>query len=126
MILEVIGVLFFALGTFFVLVASVGMVRFPDPLMRLHASTKAGTLGAAFVASGTMCFYPTLSIAARGTALILFLLLTAPVAAHMIGRASYYGGEELNVHLWDGTVIDQMQEALWPKDGPSSGSSPAG
>lgn len=127
MILETIGVILFALGTFFVLVAGVGMVRFPDALMRLHASTKAGTLGAAFVVSGVMCFYPTLSIAARGTALILFLLLTAPVAAHMIGRASYYGGEEFNVHLWEGTVIDQMREALWPTDGSGSSSeSPAG
>lgn len=128
MLLDVVGVVFFVLGTFFVVVAGVGMVRFPDPLMRLHASTKAGTLGAAFVASGVMCFYPTLSVAARGTALILFLLLTAPVAAHMIGRAAYYGGTSFNVHLWEGTVIDQMQEALWPADGSGAppDSSPSG
>lgn len=113
MILEVLGVTFCVVGTLFVLVAGLGMVRFPDPLMRLHASTKAGTLGVAFVASGMMCFYPSLSISARATALIVFLLLTAPVAAHMIGRASYYGGAHLNVRLWEGTVVDQMEERLW-------------
>ncbi|MFO8100119.1 MAG: monovalent cation/H(+) antiporter subunit G [Salinibacter sp.] len=123
MILDVVGVALSVVGTLFVVVAGVGMLRFPDPLMRLHASTKAGTLGVAFIVSGMMCFYPSLSIATRGTALIVFLLLTAPVAAHMIGRASYYGGTSMNVTLWEGTIVDQMKEALGPGEGgaPSAG-----
>ncbi|MFP4229358.1 MAG: monovalent cation/H(+) antiporter subunit G [Salinivenus sp.] len=117
MILDVLGVVLFGLGTLFVVVSGLGMLRFPDPLMRLHASTKAGTLGVAFIVSGMMCFYPSLSTATRGTALIVFLLLTAPVAAHMIGRASYYGGASMNVSLWEGTIIDEMQESLGPGEG---------
>lgn len=109
MILQGVGIALIVMGTFFIVVAGVGMVRFPDAFMRLHASTKAGTLGVSLTVSGTMCFYPTLSIATRGTALVVFLLLTAPVAAHMIGRASYYGGEKLGVYFWEGTKIDQMQ-----------------
>lgn len=109
MILEGIGIALIVLGTVFIVVAGVGMVRFPDAFMRLHASTKAGTLGVSLTVSGMMCFYPTLSIATRGTALVVFLLLTAPVAAHMIGRASYYGGEKLGVYFWEGTKVDQMQ-----------------
>ncbi len=108
MILEIIGSVCIVIGTLFVLTAALGMVRFPDPLMRLHASTKAGTLGVAFTATGLMCYYPRLSIVARGSVLVVFLLLTAPVAAHMIGRAAYYEADALDVELWEGTVIDQM------------------
>ena len=108
MILEIVGSVCIVIGTLFVLTAALGMVRFPDPLMRLHASTKAGTLGVAFTAAGLMCYYPRLSIVARGSVLVVFLLLTAPVAAHMIGRAAYYEADALDVELWEGTVIDQM------------------
>lgn len=108
MILEIVGSVCILIGTLFVLTAALGMVRFPDPLMRLHASTKAGTLGVAFTATGMMCYYPRLSIVARGSVLVVFLLLTAPVAAHMIGRAAYYEADALDVELWEGTVIDQM------------------
>lgn len=109
MILQGLGISLIVLGTVFIVVAGVGMVRFPDAFMRLHASTKAGTLGVALTVSGMVCFYPTISISTRATALVVFLLLTAPVAAHMIGRASYYGGEKLGVYFWEGTQIDQMQ-----------------
>lgn len=108
MILEIVGSVCILIGTLFVLTAALGMVRFPDPLMRLHASTKAGTLGVAFTATGMMCYYPQLSIIARGSVLVVFLLLTAPVAAHMIGRAAYYEAGALDVEIWEGTVIDQM------------------
>ncbi len=109
MILQGIGIACFVMGTLFIVVAGVGMVRFPDAFMRLHASTKAGTLGVSLSVSGMVCFYPTISISTRATALVVFLLLTAPVAAHMIGRASYYGGEKLGVYFWEGTAVDQMQ-----------------
>lgn len=112
MVLEIVGCACILIGTLFVLAAALGMVRFPDPLMRLHASTKAGTLGVAFSATGMMCYYPSLSIVARGAVLVLFLLLTAPVAAHMIGRAAYYREDALDVQLWEGTVIDQMWSSL--------------
>ena len=74
----------------------------------MHASTKAGTLGAALIASSLTFFFPGLGILARSAALVIFLLLTAPVAAHMIGRAAYYGGPQIGVRLWDETTIDQL------------------
>lgn len=110
MILEILGVIFLLLGTLFVFVAGLGVLRLPDVLMRMHASTKAGALGVALTAVGMIFFYPTLSIATRAMALVLFVLLTAPVAAHMIGRAAYNASDLLGVELWERTFIDQIQE----------------
>lgn len=110
MVLEILGLVFVVLGTFFVLVAGLGVLRLPDVLMRMHASTKAGTLGVALTAVGLFCFYPTISIFTRSVALVLFVLLTAPVAAHMMGRAAYNSDKLLGVELWEGTFVDQMKE----------------
>ena len=107
-VLEWIGMALAVGGTFFVFVAGLGVMRLPDLPMRMHASTKAGTLGVAFIAASLTFFFPGLGILARSMALIVFLLLTAPVAAHMIGRAAYYGGPQIGVHLWKDTVIDQL------------------
>lgn len=105
---QVIGILLMGLGTLFVFIAGLGVLRLPDVYMRLHASTKAGTLGVALNAAGLVVFDPNLGIFTRALALVLFLLLTAPVAAHMIGRASYFAREELGVTVWEGTVVDRM------------------
>lgn len=95
-------------GALFALVAAVGVLRLPDVLIRMHASTKAGTLGCGLIllalaveAGGEI------GIVARAVAAFIFLLLTAPVAAHMIGRAAYRTG----VPLWKETRIDELKDA---------------
>ncbi len=86
MIDVVIG-LFLIAGAAFVLIAAIGIVRLPDLLTRMHASTKAGTLGALLVLVGLAIHVGTGDVASKVVATSLFLLLTAPIAAHMIGRA---------------------------------------
>lgn len=93
------------LGTFFMLVAALGVLRMPDLLMRMHAATKAGTLGAGLLLGAVAAFYAEMSVTMRAGATIVFLLLTAPVAAHMIGRAAYVAG----VGLWKGTLLDELR-----------------
>lgn len=102
----VLGAIFLLFGAFFILVASVGLVRMPDLMMRMHATTKAGTLGAGLMAVAMMFFFPDVSVVTRALALILFVILTAPVAAHMIGRAAYYSG----VKLWSRSIVDEMRD----------------
>ena len=92
-------------GTFFMLVASIGLLRLPDLYTRMHAITKAGTLGVGLMLIGVAVNFGNLSVITRAGAVILFVLLTAPVSAHMIGRAGYLGG----VALWDGTLFDQWK-----------------
>lgn len=82
------GVLLMAAGVAFLLIAAIGLVRLPDALQRMHSATKAGTLGTALVIFGAML----LGEVARpqtGLLSILFLLVTLPAAAQLLGRATY-------------------------------------
>ncbi len=101
------------LGAFFALVAAVGLLRMPDLLMRMHAATKAGTLGAGLFLVAVAVSFGDSGVTVRALAAIVFLFLTAPVAAHVIGRAAYYAGR---VQLWKRTLVDELQEHRARKD----------
>ena len=75
-------------GAAFVLIAALGVFRLKDVLNRMHASTKAGTLGAALTLVAAALHFGSTAITAKVIATILFIMLTAPIAAHMIGRAT--------------------------------------
>lgn len=94
-------------GAFFVLVGSIGLLRMPDLFLRMSAATKASTLGAGLVLLGTAVYFGQLGITTRAIATIFFLLLTGPVAAHMIAKASYSDG----IQLWERTQFDDLAEA---------------
>jgi multicomponent Na+:H+ antiporter subunit G len=84
-----------AIGAIFLIAAAVGVVRFTDPLQRMHASTKAGTVGAGFVLLGVLFEMRTWDAAVMCMATITFLLLTIPIAGHLLGRAAYVSGARL-------------------------------
>lgn len=103
---ELLGAVFLLLGAMLVLVAAIGLLRFPDVLTRMHATTKAGTLGVGLIAVADMLFFGDVAVVTRSAGIILFVFLTAPIAAHMISRAAYLA----DVQLWEGTFIDQLRE----------------
>ncbi len=92
-------------GAMFCLVAAIGVLRLPDLFMRMHASTKAGTLGAGMLLVAVALHFGAGGVTARALVTIAFLVLTAPVAAHMIARAGYYRGTQ----LWKGTITDALK-----------------
>jgi multicomponent Na+:H+ antiporter subunit G len=92
-------------GTFFALVAAIGMLRLPDLPMRMHAATKAGTLGAGLLLVAVAFAAPGPGAIARALAGMVFLLMTAPVAAHLVARAAYRAGE---MPLWERTTVDEL------------------
>ncbi len=102
------------LGTIFVLVSALGVVRMKDLLMRMHASSKASTLGAICILAAVAIWFGDAAVTARVALICAFLLATAPVAAHTIARAAYRRGIELD----PGTVCDELGEAR-RKDGES-------
>jgi multicomponent Na+:H+ antiporter subunit G len=104
---EMITSFLLIVGSLFCLVAALGMLRLPDTLMRMHAATKAGTLGSGLILIAVAVFYLEIGITLRALVAILFLLLTAPVAAHLIGRAAYHSGIKLSKLTW----VDQLGEA---------------
>ena len=105
MIREILTVIFLVLGGILTLVAALGVLRMPDLFLRMHAATKAGTVGVSSIAIGIMIHFGTLTVISRGVLVIAFFLLTAPVAAHMIARAAYRSG----VSLWLLTRIDEWK-----------------
>ncbi len=98
---------FIVAGGLFAVAAAVGVLRLPDVLIRMHASTKAGTLGAGLILVATAIHFGETGIVTRAIAAIVFLMLTAPVAAHMMGRAAYRTG----VPLWQETGTDELAAA---------------
>jgi multicomponent Na+:H+ antiporter subunit G len=93
------------IGASFVLLAAVGILRMPDLFTRMQTATKAATLGISSIFLAVAFFIEDSATAVRALLTILFFFLTAPVAAHMIGRAAYFVG----VPLWKGTITDELR-----------------
>lgn len=93
--LSVLAIALQLLGVIFLFAAALGLLRFSDPLQRMHAATKAGTIGAGLVLAGTIVVMEGAEGRIIGALAILFLFLTAPIAGHLLGRAAYISGAEL-------------------------------
>ncbi len=74
------------LGALFALIAAIGIVRMPDIYCRMHAATKAGAFGVSLILLALCVALPTLRVCIQSILIIGFFYLTAPVAAHLIGR----------------------------------------
>ena len=103
-VLHILSLILFLVGTFFMLLAGVGLLRMPDLFLRMSAATKASTLGAGFILLAAALYFEDLGSTSRALATIAFIFLTAPVAAHRIGRAAFFDG----VSLWEGTQRDDL------------------
>ena len=108
MVGDIVTAVLLVAGALFAAIAALGLVRLPDVYLRMHAATKAGTLGAGLVLAAVATHFAEWSVALRAVAAIAFLVITAPVAAHMIGRAAYRTG----VALWSGSVVDEWERDL--------------
>jgi multicomponent Na+:H+ antiporter subunit G len=103
--IEIIASVLLVIGASFMFLAALGLLRMPDLMTRMHATTKAGVLGAGVMLIGVALLFGSIEVKARVLAIIAFVLITAPVAAHAIGRASYFVG----VPLWRHTVRDDCR-----------------
>jgi len=103
---DLVIILMTSIGTLFILIASVGLIRMPDFFLRLSVTVKASTLGVGFVMGGTAIYFTEFSVTAKVMAIIFFLLITAPVSGHMIGRTAYFTG----MRLWKGTILDELKD----------------
>ncbi|MFP5357165.1 MAG: monovalent cation/H(+) antiporter subunit G [Gammaproteobacteria bacterium] len=93
-------------GALFIFLAALGAVRMPDLMTRMHATTKAAAFGAGLILVGVMLHFDDVGLRIRALAILLFITLTAPVAAHAIGHAGYKAG----ARLWSGTLKDDLRQ----------------
>ncbi|MBV1789383.1 Na+/H+ antiporter subunit G [Marinobacterium sp. D7] len=91
-VIELIICAFLLLGGIFVLLGSFGLLRLPDFFTRLHAPTKATTLGLAGLLIGSMIYFFAVEqrLVVHELLITLFLLITAPVSAHMLAKAALH------------------------------------
>ncbi|MBB4289054.1 multicomponent Na+:H+ antiporter subunit G [Rhizobium leguminosarum] len=94
-ILAAVAALLLIAGALFALVAAIGLVRLPDLYTRMHAASKVGTVGSGLLLLAAGLYSEDLTILARAVAGFVFLLLTAPVSAHLLARAAHLSGYQL-------------------------------
>jgi multicomponent Na+:H+ antiporter subunit G len=107
-VLDLLAAVCVLLGAFLSLLAGVGLLRFPDALSRLHAATKPQILGLMFVLAGIALEAHSWSTLLALAPVLLFQILTAPVSAHMVGRAGYRTGNFRKELL----LVDELEEAV--------------
>lgn len=93
----------FLLGAFLMLLTGIGLLRMPDVFTRMHAATKAASLGVAFLLLGAALVFGETGIVTKALVTIVFIFLTAPVAGHLLGRAAYAS----RTPLWDRSLMDE-------------------
>nr|WP_279290410.1 monovalent cation/H(+) antiporter subunit G [Rhizobium skierniewicense] len=95
-------------GALFSLAAAIGINRFPDLYTRMHAASKAGTVGSGLLllAVGIDAFQ--LTVFARAAIGFCFIIMTAPVSAHLLAKVAHQAGYRLSKI----TVKDEMKANL--------------
>jgi multicomponent Na+:H+ antiporter subunit G len=99
-----VGGIVLVLGATFTLLAAVGVVRLPDLYTRMHAASKAGAVGGGLILVAVAVLSQDASVSMRAVIGVLFLLLTTPVSAHLLARASYLSGYK----PCNQTLIDEL------------------
>ena len=102
---DILTAIFWLSGSAFTLLAAIGVLRMPDVFTRMQASTKASTLGLGCLLVGAALQLGDFPAFIRVASIGAFVLLTTPVAGHVIARASYFA----DVPLWEGTVLDERR-----------------
>ena len=105
---NILAGIFVVMGAMFALVASIGILRLPDFYTRIHAASKAGTVGSVLALVALAIVSVQTAEVLRAIAAIVFFFLTAPISAHLLGKAAYSAG----LRMWAGSVVDGMVEDL--------------
>jgi multicomponent Na+:H+ antiporter subunit G len=107
-IADILTSVFLLLGAFLSLAAGIGLLRFPDAIARMHATTKPQILGLTFILLGIALQERRVSTILALATLLAFQMMTAPISAHMIGRAGYRTGIIAEGSL----LVDELGEAI--------------
>lgn len=98
--IQLLAHLLIAVGTFFLFVGAVGLIRLPDMFTRMHATTKCTTLGAMCSLLGVALLMQG-SVAIKAILIIIFLIFGNPTSAHAIARAAYRTGTRMEIGSYD-------------------------
>lgn len=102
---ELVCAALIVIGTLFMILGALGLLRLPDFYMRMSATAKTSTLGVSFFMLAVAVYFDDVGVVGRSLAVIVFIFITTPVSAHILGRAAYLDG----VPRWPGTVKDELR-----------------
>ncbi|WP_067965294.1 monovalent cation/H(+) antiporter subunit G [Nocardiopsis trehalosi] len=105
---DVVTAVLVPLGALFTLIGTIGLVRFPTLLNRMHAATKPDTVGLLLIITGAAFQLPDVRSAAPMFLAAMFQFVTVPVLAQTVGRVSYSRGMVDSERL----VVDELEEAV--------------
>jgi multicomponent Na+:H+ antiporter subunit G len=110
MVVEALTGLAMIVGSFFMVVTGVGLVRFPDVYTRMHAAGKAGTVGVALLILAPTIYFATSEpfVSFRGCLAIIFQGLTTPGATYLLAHACYVRSYPLHSR----TELDELKDWL--------------
>jgi len=103
---------FLIAGSFFIMLAALGILKFPDLYTRMHAASKAVSFGSGLMLLATVLYFKSWFVAVEAILIIVFIFLTTPVASHMISRIAYL----LKIPLWEKSTVDELKLKSWPQD----------
>lgn len=105
---EWLVIILLIIGSFFLLVGSIGLVRLPDFFTRLHAPTKASTLGiGSILVASALYFSVTQSgLSVKELVITLFLFITAPITAHMMAKSALHMEKKPMSRTQNQTLLD--------------------
>lgn len=105
---EIISCVLILIGVGFMLISTIGLLKFPDFYIRMSAITKGSTLGVGLILLGMGIYFDEPGTLLKVLAIIAFTFLTAPVAAHVIGRTAVQN----NIPFWHRTNITEFKDYL--------------
>lgn len=91
---EVLGWFFIVSGSLFVIIGGVGLLRLPDFYSRIHAAGMTDTMGAWLILIGLMFSAGWTLVLAKLVMLLIFLVMTSPMASHALAKAAFMRGLE--------------------------------
>jgi multicomponent Na+:H+ antiporter subunit G len=105
-LLEVLIAFLLILGSSITLLSSMGLLRFGDVYLRMHASTKASTLGIGFIMLGAVMYFADSLITIRLLALLVIYFFSSPTGTQVLAHAAYISGVPKVEQTW----IDELAE----------------
>ncbi|WP_018478028.1 monovalent cation/H(+) antiporter subunit G [Pontibacter roseus] len=105
---EIVSSVLIMLGVAFMLIATIGLLRFPDFYIRMSAITKGATLGLTLILTGMGIYFNEADMLIKVLLIIGFTFITSPVSAHVIGRTAVRN----KIPFWDRTNLDEFKDYL--------------
>jgi multicomponent Na+:H+ antiporter subunit G len=93
-VVDILSWIFLVVGSLFIIVGGLGLLRLPDFYTRVHAASVTDTVGSWLVLVGLMLQAGLSLVTAKLVLVLIFLVLTSPLASHALTKAAFFHGVE--------------------------------